>query len=146
MTFWTEPYACVWKSDIRLSSERDNACAGRRHIVRLIRTAYGNTLKMFSREWGVEGSLQTFARIFLYYVTNQEVHTSKIYFVVSYFCWLTCFRRFCNHHRCVIRIQAIYKYIRQMYKMYFCTVCILVWHPDDGDRRDRNVSVNSGIW
>ena len=38
---------------------------GRRHTVRLIRTAYGNTLKMFSRVWGVEGSLLAFARIFV---------------------------------------------------------------------------------
>jgi len=98
----------------------------RRHTVRLIRTGYGNTLKMFSREWGVEGSLLTFARIFLFHVTNQEMHTSKIYFVASYFCWLTRFSRFCDHHRGVIRIQAIYKYIRKMYKMYFYIVCILV--------------------
>ena len=41
---------------------------------------------------------------------------------------------------------TVYKYIREMYNMYFCIVCILVWHPDDGDRSNRNVSVNSDIW
>ena len=48
------------------------------------------------------------------YVTNQQMHTDKICFIIYYYS-STCFGRFCEHYQ---GVTQEYKNIQQLHRMY----------------------------
>ena len=60
-------------------------------------------LRIFKASYNVAAGLYLYVlcpciKEYLYYVTNQQKHINNIFYFIIYYCWPTCFGRFCGHY------------------------------------------------